>query len=288
MNAVESPVTVLIPARNEEESLANTISSIENHRGLFRELEIIVINDGSRDRTGEIARTLPVTLIEHEMTRGYGASLKSGLRRAKGELIIIADADGTYPLEEIPRLLADVNEFDMIIGARTGERVHISLLRRFGKWIVTQLAQYLTRQRIPDLNSGFRVFRKDVGLRFLPMYPDGFSITSTLTLAMLTNHYRVKFLPINYHKRVGKSSIHPIRDFINFIVLIIRICACFKPLSVFVPPALVLIGLGVLKGAIDYAGQHHLGGLSITMTLTGVQTLFIGLLADLIDQRMKL
>ena len=120
------------------------------------------------------------------------------------------------------------------------------------------------------------------------MYPDGFSITSTLTLAMLTNHYQVKFLPINYHKRIGKSSIHPVRDFLNFIVLIIRICACFKPLNVFVPPALVLIGLGVLKGAIDYAGQHHLGGLSITMTLTGVQTLFIGLLADLIDQRMKL
>jgi glycosyltransferase involved in cell wall biosynthesis len=288
MNVVQSPVTVLIPALNEEESLANTISSIEKQRPLFKDLEVIVINDGSRDRTGEIARTLPVTLIDHEVTRGYGASLKSGLRRAKGELIIIADADGTYPLEEIPRLIADVTEFDMTVGARTGELVHIPLPRRIGKWIVTQLAEYLTSQAIPDLNSGFRVFRKDVALRFLPMYPDGFSITSTLTLAMLTNHYRVKFLPINYRKRVGKSSIHPIRDFINFIVLVIRICACFKPLSVFVPPAIVLIGLGVLKGAIDYAGQHHLGGLAITMTLTGIQTLFIGLLADLIDQRMKL
>jgi len=288
MNVVQSPVTVLIPALNEEESLADTVSSIEQHRELFRDLEIIVINDGSTDRTGEIARTLPVTLIEHEMTRGYGASIKSGLRRAKGELIIIADADGTYPLEEIPRLLADVTEFDMIVGARTGEEVHIPLPRRIGKWIITQLAEYLTSQTIPDLNSGFRVFRKDIALRFLPMYPDGFSITSTLTLAMLTNHYRVKFLPINYRKRVGKSSIHPVRDFTNFVVLVIRICACFKPLSVFVPPAVILIGLGVLKGAIDYAGQHHLGGLSITMTLTGIQTLFIGLLADLIDQRMKL
>lgn len=288
MSLVQTSVTVLIPARNEEESLANTISSIERHRGLFRELEIIVINDGSRDRTGEIARTLPVSVIEHQITQGYGASLKSGLRRAKGELILIADADGTYPLDEIPRLFADVDQFDMIVGARIGEHVHIPFLRRFGKWIVTQLAEYLTRQEIPDLNSGFRIFRKDIALRFFSMYPDGFSITSTLTLAMLTNHYRVKFLPIDYRKRIGKSSIHPIRDFFNFVVLIVRICACFKPLSVFVPPAVVLIVLGIIKGAIDYAGQHRLGGLSITMTLTGIQTLFIGLLADLIDQRMKL
>jgi len=288
MNVVETPVTVLIPARNEEESLANTVSAIQSHRALFRELEIIVINDGSKDRTAEIARALPVTLIEHESTQGYGASLKTGLRRAKGDLIIIVDADGTYPLDQIPNLLAEINEFDMVIGARTGDRVHIPALRRFGKWIVTQLAEYLTRQRIPDLNSGFRIFRKDIALRFLPMYPDGFSLTSTITLAMLTNHYRVKFVPINYHKRIGKSSIHPVRDFINFIVLIIRICACFKPLNVFVPPALVLIVLGVIKGAIDYSHHHYLGGLAITMTLTGIQTLFIGLLADLIDQRMKL
>jgi hypothetical protein len=178
--------------------------------------------------------------------------------------------------------------FDMVIAARTGELVKIPFSRRIGKWIITQLAEYLSRTRIPDLNSGFRIFRKDVALRFIAMYPDGFSFTTTITLAMLTNHYRVKFLPINYHKRVGKSSIHPIRDFINFTILIIRICACFKPLNVFVPPAILLVLLGIIKGTIDYTQQHHLGGLSITMTLTGIQTLFIGLLADLIDQRMKL
>lgn len=288
MNARQTSVSVLIPACNEEGALADTIAAIEKHRALFDEMEIIVINDGSDDRTGEVARALSVTLIEHETTRGYGASLKEGLQRAKGEFILIADADGTYPLEEIPRLAADMTTFDMVIGARTGDVVKIPLLRQVGKWIITQLAEYLSRQKIPDLNSGFRIFRKDVAMRFLAMYPDGFSFTTTITLAMLTNHYRVNFLPINYHRRVGKSSIHPVRDFINFTILIIRICACFKPLSVFVPPALLLIALGVLKGAIDYGQQHHLGGLAITMTLTGIQTLFIGLLADLIDQRMKL
>jgi glycosyltransferase involved in cell wall biosynthesis len=288
MSVTQSSVSVLIPACDEEESLANTVAAIEKHRGLFEEMEIIVINDGSRDRTGEIARTLPVILIEHEITRGYGASLKDGLRRANCELIMIADADGTYPLEDVPRMVADMAESDMVIAARTGEAVNIPILRRLGKWIITLLAEYLSGQRIPDLNSGFRIFWRDIALRFLPMYPDGFSFTTTITLAMLTNHYRVKFVPINYHKRVGKSSIHPVRDFINFTVLVIRICACFKPLNVFVPPAIILIVLGVLKGAIDYIGQHHLGGLSITLTLTGIQTLFIGLLADLIDQRMKL
>jgi glycosyltransferase involved in cell wall biosynthesis len=288
MSVDQQSLSVLIPARNEEESLASTVAAIEQHRALFREMEIIVINDGSNDRTGEIARTLPVRLIEHEITQGYGASLKDGLRVATGELVLIADADATYPLEEIPRLAADIGEFDMVVGARTGDRVHIPVLRRIGKWSITQLAEYLSRTKIPDLNSGLRIFRKDIALRFLPMYPDGFSFTTTLTLAMLTNHYRVSFVPINYRKRVGKSSIHPIRDFLNFVILIIRICACFKPLSVFVPPALILILLGIIKGTIDYSQQHHLGGLAITMALTGVQTLFIGLLADLIDQRMKL
>ena len=288
MSVDQTSLSVLIPARNEEEALASTIAAIDRHRALFSSMEIIVINDGSNDRTGEIARSLPVRLIEHEITQGYGASLKDGLRVATGELILIADADATYPLEEIPRLAADMSEFDMVVGARTGERLHIPVLRRIGKWIITQLAEYLIRTRIPDLNSGLRIFRKEIALRFLPMYPDGFSFTTTLTLAMLTNHYRVSFVPINYHKRAGKSSIHPVRDFVNFVILIIRICACFKPLSVFVPPALILILLGITKGAIDYSQQHHLGGLAITMTLTGVQTLFIGLLADLIDQRMKL
>jgi len=288
MNVPQPSVSVLIPAWNEEAALADTIAAIEKHRGVFKEMEIIVINDGSDDRTGEIARTLQVTLIEHDTNRGYGASLKDGLSQAKGELILIADADGTYPLEDIPRLAADMGTFDMVIGARTGDLVQIPILRRIGKWIITQLAEYLSRTKIPDLNSGLRIFRKEVAQRFLAMYPDGFSFTTTITLAMLTNHYRVKFVPINYRKRIGRSAIHPTRDFINFIILIIRICACFKPLNVFVPPALLLITLGIVKGAIDYSQQHHLGGLSITMTLTGIQTLFIGLLADLIDQRMKL
>jgi glycosyltransferase involved in cell wall biosynthesis len=288
MNARDLPISVLIPAYNEEGALASTVAAIESQRIHFTNMEIVVINDGSDDQTGPIARTLPVTLIEHERNRGYGAALKSGLQRARYDYIVIADADGTYPLEELSNLAAEASAYDMVVGARTGDVVHIPTLRKPGKWIITRLAEYLSGQRIPDLNSGFRIFRKDVALRFLSLYPDGFSFTTTITLAMLTNFHRVKFVPINYHKRVGKSSIHPIRDFTNFTILIIRICASFKPLNVFVPPALFFIVLGLIKGFIDYHGQGHLGLLAIAVALTGVQMLFIGLLADLIDRRMRL
>ena len=288
MNLSELSVTILIPAYNEERSLEETVAALSRQRAHFKELEIVVIDDGSGDRTAEIARRLPVTLIEHERNRGYGAALKSGLRAAKHDYILITDADGTYPLEDVPKLAADAPDFDMVVGARTGDVVHIPLLRRPAKWLITRLAEYLSGRKIPDLNSGMRIFRKDVALKFLALYPDGFSFTTTITLAMLTNHYRVKFVPINYHKRVGKSSIHPVRDFTNFTILIIRICACFKPLNVFVPPAMLLMIAGLLKGIRDYLLLEHIGLLAGLLVLAGIQMLFIGLLADLIDQRMKL
>jgi len=288
MNLTDLSVTILIPAYNEEHAISETVELIFKQRVHFKDLEIVVINDGSRDRTGEIARKLQVTLIEHERNRGYGAALKSGLQAAKHDYILITDADGTYPLEDIAKLAADAPSHDMVVGARTGDVVHIPLIRRPAKWLITRLAEYLSGRTIPDLNSGMRIFRKDVALKFLTLYPDGFSFTTTITLAMLTNHYRVKFIPINYHKRVGKSSIHPVRDFTNFTILIIRICAYFKPLNVFVPPALVLILVGLIKGIRDYVVTDHIGLLAGALVLTGIQMLFIGLLADLIDQRMKL
>ena len=281
-------LSVLIPAFNEEQSITQTVQTILQVVKNLSAYEIIVIDDGSKDKTREMAKELPVVLIENETNQGYGASLKKGLIQARYDWILIADADGTYPLGDIPKLLENKENYAMVVGARTGDVVQVPLLRRPGKWLITRLAEYLSSQKIPDLNSGFRLFRKEVAMRFFTLFPEGFSFTTTLTLALLTNHYRVKFVPINYHKRVGTSTIHPVRDFINFTILIIRICAYFKPLNVFMPPALLLILLGLIKGFIDYTGQGHLGLLSITMALTGVQMMFIGLLADLIDRRMKL
>lgn len=281
-------ITVLIPAFNEEGALESTIRAILACARVAEDFEVIVIDDGSTDRTAEVAARLPVTLVRHPVNRGYGSSLMSGMRRAKHDWILIADADGTYPLEDIPRLLAEAKVADMVVGARTGSEVHVPLLRRPGKWIITRLAEYLSQTRIPDLNSGFRIFRKEAAMRFISLYPEGFSFTTTITLAFMTNGYHVVFVPINYHRRVGKSSIKPLRDFTGFFILIIRICACFRPLNVFIPPALFFLAAGIGKGIVDYVGQGHLGLLAIAAALTGVQMIFIGLLADLIDRRMKL
>ncbi len=283
-----SGITVLVPAYNEEASIQKTVETIRAALQKMHAYEIIVINDGSSDKTGEIARGLGITLLEHEVNRGYGAALKLGMQHAAYDRILITDADGTYPLEDIPRLVEAAQTCDMAVGARTGKIVQVPLLRRPAKWMITKLSEYLSGRTIPDLNSGFRVFRKDTAMRFLSLYPDGFSFTTTITLSMLTNGYSVKFLPINYLKRVGKSSIHPIRDFINFTILIIRICAYFKPLNVFLPPAMFLVVAGVAKGALDYSRNGHLGLLGFALALTGVQMVFIALLADLIDRRMKL
>lgn len=283
-----SGVTVLIPAFNEKGALRSTVEGILKCAALCDAFEVIVIDDGSTDGTAEEAAALPVTLIRHPINQGYGASLMSGLRRARHDWILITDADGTYPLDSIPMLLAEADANDMVVGARTGAEVHVPLLRRPGKWIITRLAEYLSRTRIPDLNSGLRLFRKDAALRFLPLYPEGFSFTTTITLAFMTNAYRVAFVPIDYHKRVGKSSIRPLRDFTAFVVLIIRICAYFRPLNVFVPPALFLLCAGVAKGAVDYVGEGHLGLLAVSSAMTGILMIFMGLLADLIDRRMKL
>lgn len=288
MSSSALSVSILVPAYNEEGAIAETVSILMRQRASFKEFEIVVINDGSTDSTKEIAQKLPITYLEHPHNLGYGAALKTGLRHSKHEIIIIADADGTYPLEDIPKLAAEISQYDMVVGARTGKIVEIPLIRRPAKWMITRLAQYLSQQKIPDLNSGLRVFRREVALRFLPLYPDGFSFTTTITLAMLTNHYRVRFIPINYMRRVGKSSIHPIKDTINFIILIIRICAFFKPLNVFVPPAILMMIFGIIKGTVDYMHNGHLGLLSVSVGLAGFQMLFIGLLADLIDQRMKM
>jgi glycosyltransferase involved in cell wall biosynthesis len=288
MKASELRLSVLVPAYNEEHSIQKTVDAIAAQRSHFADLEIVVINDGSKDQTGAIAKTLPVSYIEHPRNRGYGAALKTGLRAARHDYILIVDADGTYPLEDIPRLAEHAGEYGMVVGARTGDSVHIPLVRRPAKWAITRLAEYLSGCKIPDLNSGFRIFRKQIALEYLPLFPDGFSFTTTITLAMLTNFHSVLFLPINYHRRVGKSSIHPIRDTINFTILIIRICAYFKPLNVFVPPALLLMLGGLAKGTRDYLVVGHVGVVAMLAAVVGFQMLFIGLLADLIDKRMKL
>lgn len=227
------------------------------------------------------------------MNRGYGAALKTGARLAKFDLIAITDADGTYPNEKLPELLAAMGDADMIVGARTGKNVNVPLARRPAKWMITRLAIYLTGFHIPDLNSGLRIARRSLWEKFEYLFPDGFSLTTTITLAALTNRKKVKYVPIDYHHRVGNSKIRPIRHTIEFTQLIVRTVLYFNPLKVFVPVSLALFAASFIVGCGTWIMSRVFGEgqfMDVTTSLlfiTAVQLLAIGALGDLISKRLK-
>lgn len=285
----ENGLSVLIPAYNEEAVIAETIGDV--HKALAPlgvPYEVIVISDGSSDKTADRAREAGVKVLDFMNNRGYGASLKSGILASQYGWIAITDADGTYPIADLARLAEDCGKFDMVVGARTGKHVKIPFIRRPAKWFVNQLANYLSGYKIPDLNSGLRIFRRSLADRFFPLFPEGFSFTTTITVSSLVNGHTVKFVPINYFKRVGNSSISPLRDFFGFIFLVIRLVTYFKPLNVFIPAALAIFLVGFVKAIFDLVRTNAFGVGSSLAMVTGVQLAFLGLVADLILRRTKL
>lgn len=283
------PFSLIIPVYNEEEGLASSLREVQSQLGrLTTPYEIIVVNDGSTDRTREVLTSFDgVQVINHAWNRGYGAALKTGIRHANYPLIVITDADGTYPNEQIPRLVQLADKVDMVVGARTGVHVEQSKLRQIPKWFLKRFAQWMARQPIPDLNSGMRVFRKSVVERFLNILPDTFSFTTTITLAMLTNRYVVHFEPINYHHRIGRSKIKPIRDTLRFIQLILRTGMYFAPLRVFLPVAgLFFLGfLTTLYYEIFVVRPPNLTEKTLILLVASAQLAMFSLLADMIDKR---
>jgi len=280
-------ISVVIPAYNEKEGIGPVLEILEEQlRPANRPFEIIVVDDGSTDGTAEMVAKQPgIKVISHEENLGYGASLKTGIRAAKYDIIVITDADGTYPNERIPDLLEHMGQSDMVVGARVGKSAHIPLARRPAKWCLAKLANYLAGQRIPDLNSGLRAFRKQDVKRFLRILPDGFSFTTTITLALLTNMQPVKFITIDYHQRAGKSKIRPIRDTLNFVQLIGRTVMYFQPLKVFLPVAGLVFGLAAAARVWDVAVIRNLTDKTVLLFAAALQIAMLGLLADLIDKR---
>ena len=284
-------LSIIIPAYNEEGGLGSVldhlVSIVTEH---LPDTEIIVVDDGSQDGTAAIAAGYAnITVLSHPTNRGYGAALKTGIRHAQSDLICITDADGTYPNERIPDLLAQLQaeKYDMVVGARTGANVAIPLVRRPAKWVIRQLASYVASEPIPDLNSGLRLFRRDVALRFFNILPDGFSFTTTITLGMLSNNYMVYYLPIDYHARVGNSKIKPIRDTLNFTQLVLRIGLYFDPLKVFVPLSLLLLLLSVAWALFTKIAFGQLADVSaLVIAMAALQVFVVGLLAELINQRL--
>jgi len=277
------PITLLIPAYNEERGIGPVLEQVKK---LGLPGEIIVVDDGSTDKTYEAAQIPGITVLRHDVNRGYGQSLKTGILASKYDIIVITDADGTYPNEDIAKLLSHMQYYDMVVGARTGKTVKIPLIRKPAKKFLNLLANYLAGVEIPDLNSGLRVFRKPVAREFFNILPSGFSFTTTITLAMLSNGYRVKYVPIDYHQREGKSKIHPIRDTIGFTNLIVRTTLYFNPLKIFMPLSgfVFLAALGLLVYSKFMLGRVM--DISVIVLLSAaLQIAVIGMLADLIDKR---
>ncbi len=284
-----SPVSIIVPAYNEEEGISATLADIRlamSHRPM--EHEIIVVDDGSTDGTANAAqRQEGVRLIQHHTNRGYGAALKTGIRQARYDWIAIIDADGTYPPEALPSLLDEIDQCDMVVGARpSGD---IPAARRPAKWLLARLAEYLAETRIPDLNSGLRVFRKDVALSYFNILPSAFSFTITITIAFLSDHYLVKFVSIPYQRREGRSKIKPVQDTINFAQLILRTIMYFNPLKVLLPLSFVLLLMAVAIGTYSLITQGRVMDITVlTLTMAALQIAVVAMIADMIQKKSKL
>jgi len=285
--AVSTVFSLILPVYNEEDGVEATLDRIqETLKSSGCNYEILVINDGSTDGTRTILQSrTDIKVIEHNRNRGYGAALKTGIRYAKHPLIVITDADGTYPNERIPELVMLAMQADMVVGSRTGENVRYSNLRKIPKWFLVRFAEWITDCNIPDLNSGMRVFRKSVVERFLSILPDTFSFTTTITVAMLTNNYIVRYVPIDYHYRVGKSKIKPIRDTIRFMHLILRTGVYFAPLRVFMPVAFLFFVGFLITLYQDVFLRRDLTEATLILLVAATQLGMFALLADLIDKR---
>lgn len=281
------PFSLVLPVYNEEDGITATLDHLQQTLQVTDcTYEIIAVNDGSTDNTRKIllART-DVTVIHHRRNRGYGAALKTGIRHAKYPLIVITDADGTYPNERIPELVRLATQADMVVGARIGANVRYSPIRKIPKWFLVHFAQWITRHRIPDLNSGLRVFHKSIAQKYLNILPNTFSFTTTITVAMLTNNYIVHFEPIDFHHRVGKSKIKPIRDTLRFIQLILRTGVYFAPLRVFLPIASVFFAGFFITLCEDLFIRRDLTERTLILFVTASQMMMFALLADMLDKR---
>lgn len=282
--------SLIIPCYNEEAGILSTIQEIRGSLQGAEPYELIIVNDGSTDGTSarldEAQREdSSLRVVSHSRNQGYGAALKTGIRRAASDLLVITDADGTYPNHRIPELVQIAAEADMVVGARTAEDVQYPLIRKIPKVFLRLYANWLAGQEIPDLNSGMRVFRRSVVERFFHILPDGFSFTTTITLAMLTNRYDVRYVPIGYSSRIGKSKIKPVRDTINFFQLIMRTGMYFAPLRVFAPFLwLTLVAFSISLG-FDVLVLRDLTEKTLILLMFFINSAMFALLADMIDKR---
>ena len=277
-------LSVVIPIYNEADTIGADIDQIRDclvKASIVH--EIIVVDDGSKDNGGEIARQRNARVITHSVNRGVGAGRKTGILNAKYSIIATTDGDGTYPNHEMPKLLSYLPEYDMAVGARTGDNVYTSLIRFLPKFLIRKVAEYLTASKIPDLNSGLRIFKKETALKYFYLLPNSHSWESTITIAFLSNNNPIKFMPVDYFKRKGgKSSFTPFRDTYNYISLVVRTVMYFNPLRIFMPTIALFVLLAAASALVDIFVYVHISATTLVILMLTLNLIITALLADLI------
>ncbi|MFC1884957.1 glycosyltransferase family 2 protein [Thermodesulfobacteriota bacterium] len=274
-------VSVIIPAFDEAETIGKVV---EETKKLYPDYEIIVIDDGSTDGTGDIARTAGAIVYSHPYPIGIGAGIKSGVRIASGGIIVFMNGDGLHDPKDIGSLVSHMENFDMVVGKRPKGH-NRSWLRRFGNWIYKRLATYVARFPIQDLTCGFRAVKSDIVHNFLYLIPNTYSYTTTLTLCTLRNGRSIKYLPIEL-QRTGKKRKKPgiVRDGLRFILIITRICTLYSPLRIFIPVSLVTFLLGLSNYVYSFIISGRFTNMSALLFTTSVVIFMMGLVSEQICQ----
>jgi polyisoprenyl-phosphate glycosyltransferase len=282
-------VSVVLPCFNERVHVELEVKRIRAAlEAAGMRYEVICVDDGSTDGTGEALRAIQgIRVIRLPRNQGSGTARRIGTQQAKGRVVVWTDADLTYPNERIPELVGLLDDtYDQVVGARRGEAGSYKLLRVPAKWAIRKLAAYLTSTDIPDLNSGLRVFKRSVAQPYLRLLPAGFSCVTTITLAFLSNGHPIRYVPVDYVKRAGRSKFHPLRDAYNYLLQVLRMVMYFNPLRVLMPVGLTLLATTGVKLVADLIRfDFHVAGSTVLVGLAAFNIIAIALLADLVVRR---
>ena len=272
-------VSIVIPAFNEAEAIGHVVEKLKKALPLT---EIIVVNDGSTDQTARVALDVGAKVINHDRNLGYGASLRTGVKETKGNYVLFCDADGQHSIEDVLNLIQSCDGHDMVVGARDSES-HIPIMRYPGKVILKGFANMLIGTKIPDVNSGLRIVRKEVLQRYIHLMPNGFSFSTTSTFALLKARFSIKWVPITCQKRIGNSTVRQIKHGPLTLLLMLRLAVLFEPLKVFMTVAAILFLLSLISLGIDLWASPTLG-IGDSTVLLGVSTLLVFMFGLLCDQ----
>jgi glycosyltransferase involved in cell wall biosynthesis len=278
----ESKVSIIIPAYNEELGIKDTLEKLVKG-GYHEKHEIIVVDDGSSDRTREVCEGFPVRVISHTVNKGYGAALKTGIRKSTTDKVVFMDSDGQHDPKYLDELVKMLETHEMVIGCRTQDSFQVKN-RKAGKKVIKWVGEFLVEQKLPDYNSGFRGFDKDLIKEMLHFMPNGFSFSTTSTLAFMKEGYNIRTFPIVVEERVGrKSSVKFFKDGPKTMMLLLRIIMLFNPLKIFLPASLIAGITGFAFGMYGYIIADRFSNGAIILITLGMILFFIGLIADQIS-----